>query len=147
MKPLSPHTPLVKDAEWSRTAVPAARPIARFSMERIADDVVLLDAEFNRYHTLNALAFDIWRACDGVRSANDLADLVDGHRATVEAAVQQLGEARLLRATEATFQSTMHRRQLVKLASTGTVGAVAIPIAKSFTAPDAIAAQTGTCST
>lgn len=113
--------------------VPAARPLNEFSTERIGDNVVLFDDTLNRYHTINAVAYDIWRVCDGVRSADQIAATVGVSRDVVEAAVEQLGEAGLLVAPETSFESTMHRRKMMKLAAAGAIGAVGIPVVASIT--------------
>jgi len=113
--------------------IPAARPIGDFSMERIGPDVVLFDLELNRYHTLNGVAFDIWRGCDGQRSVDQLSKLLATQREVVEAAVQQLGEAGLLEAPEHTFESKMHRRKMLKLVAAGAIGAVGVPVVASIT--------------
>lgn len=55
-----------------QTPVPAARPLSDFCMERVGDDVVLYDPENIQYHTLNAIAFDVWRLCDGSRSVEEM---------------------------------------------------------------------------
>ena len=41
--------------------IPAARPLSDFCMEQIVDEVVLFDATLNRYHTMNSVAFEVWR--------------------------------------------------------------------------------------
>lgn len=130
----------------SGSPVPSARPLSEFCAERVGDDVVLYDATLNRYHTLNAPAYDIWRLCDGVRSVEQIRlelqqnELVSE---TVALAVAQLGESGLLQAPESKFDSTLHRRKMLKLAIAGVAGAAGIPVILSITSPDSQAAATG----
>ena len=144
------QTPMSGDNLAGR-AVPAARPLSDFCMERIGDEVVLFDSALNRYHTLNGFAFDIWRSCDGVHTMEQITNAasergVDARREVVEAAVTQLGEAGLLDAPESDFESTMHRRRMMKLVAAGAVGAVGIPVVASITrlGPEASATH-GNC--
>lgn len=125
--------------------VPAARPLGDFCMERVGDDVVLYDAETLRYHTLNTMAYDIWRLCDGVRSVEQIGfDLQRGEIQfeVIDAAIAQLGEAGLLQAPEDHFEARVPRRKLLKMAVAGAVGAAVLPVVKSVTVPDAAAAAT-----
>jgi hypothetical protein len=130
----------------SHQLVPAARPMSQFSIEWIGDDVVMFDAGLNRYHTLNRIAYDIWRMCDGVCSVAQIARELDRDSVSVEAAIAQLGESGLLLAADAHFDSRFPRRQLLKLVTAGVLGAAAIPVVTSITVPDSVSAQTPTCS-
>lgn len=126
--------------------VPAARPLEAFGFERVGDNVVLFDSEANRYHTTNAVAFDIWRRCNGTESIANLAKTLDMQPEVVVAAVEQLGEAGLLMAPESQFESTLHRRRVMKLAAVGLLGALALPVVQSISVPDTVSAATGvTC--
>jgi hypothetical protein len=130
------------------TIVPAARPMSDFSLERVADEVVLFDAEFTRYHTLNGVAYDVWRLCDGRRTLSEIASNVDRGDAMLDviaATVEQLGEGGLLQAPETHFESTLRRRAVLKLVAAGAVAAIGLPVVSSITAPDASAANSGSC--
>lgn len=123
--------------------VPAARSLNEFCTERVSDDVVLFDTALDRYHTLNSLAFDIWRLCDGTRSIHEIEIALDRKTTSTEAvaaAVAQLGESGLLQASEDDFDAAMHRRRLLKLAAAGAIGAVGIPVVASITRPSPAAA-------
>ena len=137
---------------WGPDApVPAARPLSDFFMERVGDDVVLFDGKHNRYHTLNNLAFEVWQLCDGSRSIKQIGkaspqiELIDE---AVTAAVAQLGESGLLQASEGNFESTMHRRRMMKLVAAGAIGAVGVPVVASITrlGPEASATERTLCS-
>lgn len=133
------------NGQRSYLAVPAARPLSDFSMERVGDNVVLFDVELNRYHTVNGVAYDIWRQCDGIRSVDDIVASAGAQREVVEATIELLGEAGLLSASESEFDSKMHRRKMVKLVAAGVLGAVGIPVVASITrlGPEASATQAG----
>jgi len=122
---------------WNAEApVPAARPLSDFCMERVGEDFVVFDAKMNRYHTLNHLAYTIWRSCDGALTPQQLAASMDGADTDldlVEGAIAQLGESGLLQAHETDFESKMHRRKMMKLVAAGAVGAVGIPVVASIT--------------
>jgi hypothetical protein len=123
--------------------VPAARPLSDFCMERVGDDVVLYDPVTSRYHTLNVSAFDIWRLCDGTRTAEQIGIALQRNGfyiEAIEAAVAQLGESGLLQAPDDRFEARVYRRKLLKLAIAGAVGAAVLPVVKSITVPDAAAA-------
>ncbi len=130
--------------------VPAARSMGDFCMEQIGDEIVLFDSELNRYHNLNIIAFDIWRNCDGVSSGDQIAATVAAsrpeiRREAVESAIVQLGESGLLQAPEGNFESTMHRRKIMKLVAAGAIGAVGIPIVASITRLGPEASATPPC--
>lgn len=127
------------------TPVPAARFLTDFCIERVGDDVVLFDPAFDRYHTLNTVAFDIWRRCDGIRSIEQIAYpfRLEGITSDiVVAAVAQLGASGLLQAPEHRFEPIMYRRRILQLAAAGAIGATVVPIIASITSPDSAAAQT-----
>ncbi|HET9659481.1 MAG TPA: PqqD family protein, partial [Thermomicrobiales bacterium] len=132
--------------------VPASRPLSQFSSEWVGDDVILFDPELNRYHTLNRLAYDVWRLCDGSRTVGLIAggsDWAEGDvtMEAVELAVAQLGESGLLQAPETAFEASLHRRKVVKLVAAGVIGAVGIPIVASITrvGPEASATEIVQC--
>lgn len=129
----------------SHQPVPAARPMFDFSVEWIGDDVVLFDVELNRYHTLNRIAYEIWRMCDGIRSIDVIAVQATIHRDLAEATVDQLGESGLLDASELFFESTLSRRRALRLVAAGAIGAVGIPVVASITrlGPEASASHGG----
>lgn len=122
--------------------VPAARPLSDFSIEQVGDDLVILDGETLQYHTLNQTAAWIWRACDGVTSAAQMAAEVGIPVEVVEATIAELGEVGLLQSPSNQWDSTLNRRRAAKLIAAGLVGVVGLPVIKSITAPDSAAAYT-----
>jgi hypothetical protein len=130
---------------------PAQTDTSRFHSEKLADSIVVLDIETMQYHSLNELAALVLGLCDGQRSVNDItAELrvlgVEVSEQAVAMAVAQLGEAELLQGTPTIGESRLHRRQVLKLAAAGVIGAAALPVIESITVPDSAAAQTSaTC--
>lgn len=124
-------------------SAPAARPLDAFGIERVGDEFVLFDVELNRYHTLNELAFAVWRRCDGDRRVAALAQEMSVRIDVVEAAIQQLGEAGLFLEPEDGFASSMHRRRMLKLVAAGAVGSIGIPVVASITRVGSEASATG----
>jgi hypothetical protein len=127
----------------SNLPVPAARPLGDFNMELVGDDVVLFDCLRNRYHTINPAAFEIWQRCDGTLNVDQIADRLVVQKDLVDTAIELLGEAGLLEAPENAFDSTMHRRTMVKLVSAGVLGTVALPLVRTITVPHAVSAASG----
>lgn len=119
MSNVDPATPFEPNDMESPTPIPAARSLTEFSMERVGDDVVLFDCALNRYHTLNLVAFDIWRQCDGHRSIAMIGHSVEARRCRGRRRAARRG--RIVAAPEASFESTMHRRKLVKLVAARTL--------------------------
>ncbi len=123
-------------------SIPAARAIGDFAWERVGNDLVLFDAETMQYHTLNAVAERIWRACDGVASVASITASTGLPGEVVETTVSELGEASLLATPGGGWAVSMNRRRAAKLIAAGVVGAVGVPVVLSITAPDSASAQT-----
>lgn len=109
--------------------------MTEFSWERIGDDLVLFDGETMQYHTLNAVAERIWRACDGVVTIESIALSTGLPVEVVETTVAELGEASLLQTPASAWSIPMNRRRAAKLIAAGAVGAVGVPVVLSITAP------------
>jgi hypothetical protein len=121
---------------------PAARPLDQFCVERVNDDFVLYDTERIQYHTLNSIAYDVWRLCDGQLSARAISSELAAtssavHVEAVALAIEELGEAGMLEETEERFNARIQRRAVLKLAAAGVVGAIGLPLVQSITAPSA----------
>jgi hypothetical protein len=147
---MTARTPLVPGQvhqSASIAPVPPARPLSDFAYESVGDNVVLYDPELNRYHTVNGVAFDIWRRCDGTQSVEALSIAIGIPHDVVDAAVEQLGESGLLEAPESAFESTVSRRRIVKLVAAGAIGAVGVPVVASITrvGPEASATDVVQC--
>jgi hypothetical protein len=72
--------------------------------QEVEGDIVVLDKAAGLIHQLNSTAGEIWRACDGKRSTDDIATLiaqqydieVNVAKADVLSALQQLEEQKLV---------------------------------------------------
>lgn len=124
-------------------AVPAARPFSDFAWEQVGGDIVLFDAQAMQYHTLNAAAFEIWRACDGSVTVEAVAASVGLPVEVVEVTIAELAEASLLQNTSSTRMQMLSRRRFARLAAAGAAGAVGVPVVLSVTAPSHQAAASG----
>lgn len=118
-------------------------------VQRVGDDLVVLDLRSMHYHTLNAAAAEVWQLCDGRRSVTDIAaDLqamgVPTSVDTVALAVAELNEAKLLAASPVVEAPHVGRRRVLKLAAAGVIGAAALPTIQSITVPQSASAQTQT---
>lgn len=121
-------------------AVPAARPLSEFTVERVGDELIIFDGETMHYHTLNASASRIWRQCDGVTSVTVMAAELGMPVEIVERSIAELGEAGLLQSAHGSWDAAVSRRRAAKVVAAGLVGAVGLPVIKSITVPDAAAA-------
>lgn len=133
----------------SNHPVPAARSLGEFSLERVGDDVILFDPASMHYHTLNDLAYRVWRLCDGRNSISDIKAGIEesgatAHVESVRLAVIQLADAGLLSGSAPVGDIRIQRRTVLRMAAAGTVVAIGLPIVSSITAPHA-AAQNSTC--
>jgi hypothetical protein len=120
---------------------PVARSIDHFCATESGDDShVFMDRQRLEFHKLNDAAFAVWQLCDGRRSIGDIADELDIPVETAELAIAELGEAGLLEAAHEDFDSKLHRREVLRLAAAGLIGALGLPVISSMTAADADAA-------
>lgn len=104
-------------------------------------ELLIHDAERNHFHTLNATASAVWRACDGTRSVEEIAARTGFDAAVVTLTLDKLSDAHLLAATVPS--SGMSRRDVARrLAAAGVAGAVALPVIASITSESALAAGT-----
>jgi len=124
--------------------------LSNFCSERVGDGIIVYDPETIRYHTLNAMAYDVWRFCDGQRTVHEIAGAVaslhpETHVEGVTLAVEELGEAGLLAVPGETFDARIQRRAVLKMAAAGVIGALGLPVVASITAPESASAQTTAC--
>lgn len=122
------------------SAVPAARPLSDFAVERLGDELVLLDGETKQYHNLNGVAVAIWQACDGVASVESIAQMTGLPVEVVATTIGELGEASLLQSPPDRWAVSMNRRRAAKLIAAGAAGAVGVPVVLSLTAPNSASA-------
>jgi len=108
------------------------KPLARKSdlfAENLPEEVVLYDKTNNKVHCLNKTAAAIWENCDGTRTVDDLAQIVEGKlgaptdREVVLLTLEELEKAGLMEvgvsvASDAGF--TSRREAVGKIALAGT---------------------------
>ena len=95
--------------------IPAARPLRDFSWERVDQDLVLFDRDSMHYHTLNAVAEQVWRSCDGVATIKTISMSTSLPVDVIETTIGELGEASLLRTPASAWSVPMSRRRAAKL--------------------------------
>jgi len=106
-------------------------PLARRSdlfAENLPEEVVLYDKTNNKVHCLNKVAATVWESCDGTRTVDDLAHMVEAKfgarsdRKLVLQALEELEEAGLLEAgsgIDSEVESTSRREAVGKLVMAG----------------------------
>jgi hypothetical protein len=121
------------------------RPLARKSdlyAENLPEEVILYDKSNNKVHCLSKTAAAIWESCDGTRSVDDLAQIVEAKlgaptdRKVVSLALAELEKAELLEAGSGIVLDaalTSRREAVGKIALAGTA-LVATIVASSPTA-------------
>lgn len=116
-------------------------PLARSAdlvVEPLGEELLVFDSKTNRAHSLNAAAASVWRACDGARDADALAQYCELDPIAVQLALDSLGKCQLLVDFEGPHVS---RRQALRRAAVVGAGiSVALPVIRSITAPSAYAA-------
>ena len=127
-------------------------PLARTSdifVENLPEEVILYDKSNNKVHCLNKTAVAIWESCDGTRTVDDLAHIVEAkfgalsNRKLVLRALEELEKADLMEAgsgmvSDAAFAS--RREAIGKMVMAGSALVATIVAA----APAAHASCTGT---
>lgn len=120
----------------------AVSPTARTNdlvLTESGDELIVYDLQRHVLHCMEPQAARVWRACDGTRTAADVATELGESRDTVDAILRTLAEALLLENAPSTESpSRASRRKLLKSAG---IGAAVI----SVTAPSAAAQASSTC--
>jgi len=114
------------------------RPLGRAAglvVDSIGDELLVYDTESRRAHSLNTLAAAVWRACDGQRDVDQLAELTGFDRNAVELALNNLADVALISGYQT---SGISRRVVLRRLSLTAAGlAVGLPVIRSITAPTA----------
>lgn len=98
------------------------RPRARSEgvvTERIEDELVVYDELSHTAHCLSRDAASVWERCDGRRSEAEIAEQLELAPATVERAVEALGECGLLDQGPAAGRGYSRREATLRLAKAG----------------------------
>jgi hypothetical protein len=113
-------------------------PLARSAdliVDSIGDELLVYDTLSNRAHSLNSVSAVVWQACDGTRSARDIAARTAVDLPAVELALDNLADIELIDGHQRTGIS---RRAALRRITVGAAGlAVALPVIRSITAPTA----------
>ena len=129
----------------------AAHPLAREAdlvVEELGEELLVFDRRRQRAHSLNPVAARVWRACNGARSPERIAEHCGLDRDAVGLALEALADIELLQAPLTAGDDAspaVSRRQMLRRAAVTGVGiGIAIPVIRSINAPTAQAA-TSTC--
>jgi len=115
---------------------PLARKGSIFS-ENLPEEVILYDKTSNKVHCLNKTAAAIWESCDGTRTVDDLAQIIEAKfgapsdRRVVLQALDELKKAELLEAgsvmvPDAALSSRREAVGKIALASTALVATLVV---------------------
>jgi hypothetical protein len=137
--------------QTEQLAVPHAR-ITGLVVKEMGDETMVYDTDANKAHCLNQTAALVWKNCDGMRSASDIAQVIAAQlgapvdQSVVWYALGQLNKYNLLSEQAAIPGGfgTMTRRDFMKAVKVAAV--IAVPIIISATAPTPAHAATGCAS-
>jgi coenzyme PQQ synthesis protein D (PqqD) len=113
---------------------PSARS-ADLIVDGIGDELLVYDTTTNRAHALNSDAAAVWKACNGTRSAEEIAAATGLSPAAVELALDNLLDIDLI--TDHARTGISRRAALRRITLTTAGLAVALPVIRSITAPTA----------
>ncbi|MDX1522145.1 MAG: PqqD family protein [Anaerolineae bacterium] len=114
--------------------------------EQVLDEVVVYDLQRDKAHALNPMAAFVWQQCDGTKTPEQIAILVQTEFQTEQAdemvwmSLERLGKANLLEEKVTNGRNVLTRREMLKLARAAGVAAVLLPVVATIPAP--VAAQT-----
>ena len=104
-------------------------------VEGIGDDLIVCDVPGDAAHLLINAAAAVWRACDGVRDIPTLQSDTGFDRDTIESALEQLRDRRLLEEAETSLPPTARTLTRSRMLPVGLAPAVALPAIESITVP------------
>jgi hypothetical protein len=113
------------------------------TVESIGDELLVFDQLSQRAHSLNKTAADVWQACDGTRSPEQLAEHCQLDPLAVDLALGNLTDSDLLTEPAATGERVSRRTAIRRMAITGAGIGVALPVIRSIVAPSAAMATSG----
>jgi hypothetical protein len=132
-----------------KTPPPPRARKSQLVTQSLPDELLIYDLESHRAYCLNQTAALVWQSCDGRRTVEDLAQVLEKETGTavdeslVWFALAELERSHLLEESRELFVSKdrMTRRELAR--RLGFATAALVPLITSITAPTA--AQTATC--
>jgi hypothetical protein len=122
------------------------RPVAREAellVEPVDDELLVFDSERQIAHSLNRVAAAVWRACDGSRTVDEIADATGCKREAVELALVELANIELLAGERPAVAIVSRRQMLRRTAVVGAAAGLALPVIRSITAPSPALAASG----
>ncbi|NNF00297.1 MAG: PqqD family protein [Pyrinomonadaceae bacterium] len=136
-----------KEADTVLSAATKART-AQLIIQETEKELLVYDLNTNRAICLNETSALVWKNCDGVNTAADIAKNIGdstGHSVDEELvwfAIEQLDKENLLDGSEEIPQrfSGLSRRELIRKVGIGSM--IALPIVSSLVAPQSFHAQT-----
>ena len=114
-------------------------------VEEVFDDIVVADMERDKAHHLNEMAAFVWQQCDGEKTPQQIATLVqlkfrtDQAEELVWMSLERLGQAHLLAERMPQNRQVLTRREMLKLATKVGIAAAMLPVVASMAAPRAVA--------
>jgi hypothetical protein len=120
-------------------------------VKEVGEETLLYDTPANQLHSLNRVAAFVWQNCDGRRSPEQIAEMIQqqlslpANEGSVSLAIEQLSSRNLLEAPvePAPSKTKRRRREMLKVLTS----ALAIPVIASITAPTAQAQASTTTTT
>ena len=111
-------------------------------VEPMGDELLVFEPATGRAHSLNPPAASVWRACDGTRDLDALAEHCGLDPVAVALALDSLRACELLIGFEGPRVS---RRQALRRAAMLGAGIAAVPVIRSIIAPSAAMAASTAC--
>jgi hypothetical protein len=130
-----------RDTMQTRTTPPLARNEA-LVVEELGDELLVYDLSRDEAHSLGTVAAQVWKACDGKTTIDELATQLGLDRDAVVEAVEGLSTCMLLADTTEADASRLTRRGLSLKAAKLGAAAAAAPLIVSIAAPTAAMAVT-----
>ena len=128
-------------APASMISVPPRMPRARSDqsliVEDLASELLVYDKNHDLAHCLSATARRVWRACDGTRTADEIATFLDLDPATVKQALSELDGWELLDYGASLGPRHTRREMSIKVAKVGAAAALTPVLMTSIVAPAA----------
>jgi hypothetical protein len=123
---------------------------AGLTVEEIGDELLVFDSERQLAHSLNHVAAQVWRACDGTRTPEQIASHCELTDEVVVLALDELKAINLvaqLPEPRGEAQTRVSHRHILRRAALAGAGVgLALPIIRSVVAPSSAAAAASTCS-
>ena len=121
-----------------RSIAPRARTDGLI-VEDLGDEVLIYDERTAYAHCLSSTAGDVWRACDGASTIDQVSERLGVDSEKVVRAIEELETSGLLESGQPTGSGLTRREATGRIARVG-AAAAAVPLIYSIAAPTALAA-------